>query len=185
MPRDGDKRYNWTALEKLADVLDLELYFGPPRVVRPVPEMSAQERLEYLPVARYDVHLSAGPGAANQDHDAELGPLSFHRDWLKDHDISAGDAMVMSVRGDSMAPTLADGDLVMIDRRRKRLAGRRIYALVGPDGEARVKRIERLPTALLLHSDNENYPTELIAPHDAERIRILGEVVWWGHTVRD
>ncbi len=93
--------------------------------------------------------------------------------------------MVLSVCGDSMAPTLCDGDLVMIDRRRTSPVNRRIYALVGPGDEARVKRVERLPAALLLHSDNEDFPTEIIAPSDANRIRILGEVVWWGHTVRE
>ncbi|MBL4750911.1 MAG: hypothetical protein JKX71_10090 [Amylibacter sp.] len=31
LPAKGEKRYNYLALEKLAKVLDLELYFGPPR----------------------------------------------------------------------------------------------------------------------------------------------------------
>lgn len=185
MPRNGEKRYNWTALEKLADVLDLELYFGPPRQQRPAPEPSAHELLEYHPVPRYDVHLSAGPGADNDDHQPELGPLAFHHGWLEKRHISAGDAMVLSVKGDSMAPTLCDGDLVMVDRRQQQLLGRRIYAFIGPDGEARVKRVEKLPAAVLLHSDNDTFPTELIPAQDANRIRILGEVVWWGHTVRE
>lgn len=35
MPRAGEKRYNLPALQKLAEVLDLEFYFGPKRPVIP------------------------------------------------------------------------------------------------------------------------------------------------------
>lgn len=139
---------------------------------------------DFAVVHQYDALLSAGPGSVN-DNDIPSGAVAFRRDWLKRTGISPGDAMVLSVKGDSMAPTLCDGDLVMVDRRKTVPVGRRIYALVGPDGEARVKRVERLPAALLLQSDNENYPTEMISPDDADRVRILGEVVWWGHTVRE
>ena len=172
-------------LKAITDHLGLEFYIGPPRPQRPEPEATADKRTRVRPVVRYDVQLSAGPGTANDEHQAELGPLAFDQDWLDRHHVSAGDAMVLSVKGDSMAPTLCDGDMVLVDRRRCAPVGRRIYALVGPDGEARVKRLEKLPTAVLLHSDNDTYPTELIPAQDANRIRILGEVVWWGHTVRE
>ncbi|MFV0409971.1 MAG: helix-turn-helix transcriptional regulator, partial [Paracoccus sp. (in: a-proteobacteria)] len=181
MPREGDKRYNWTALEKLAEALDLELYFGPHRDVSPVAttEFAGDE---FAAVPRYDVEFSAGPGLENVE-DMPTGAIAFRRDWLDRKKISPGHSMVVSVKGDSMVPTLHDGDLVLVDRRRTTPRGRRIYALIGPDGEARVKRVERLPNTLLLQSDNEQIPTELIPEAEADRIQILGEVVWWGHTV--
>lgn len=183
MPREGDKRYNWTALEKLAEVLDLELYFGPRRERGPivVTEIAGEQ---YAAVRRFDASLSAGPGTDNIG-ELTAGAIAFRRDWLTRQGISPAQAIVLNVRGRSMQPTLWDGDLVMVDQRRTAPVNRRIYALVGPDGEARVKRLERLPDALLLHSDNGEFPTELVPPADANRIRILGEVVWWGHTVKD
>ena len=181
MHRSGEKRYNWSALEKLAAVLDLELYFGPHRELDPSAPVEL-DGTQFAAVPRYGAKLSAGPGT-NHDGDMSVGAIAFRRDWLARENISASSAMVLTVKGDSMAPTLCDGDLVMIDRNRIVPKGRKIYALIGPDGEARVKRIERLPRALLLHSDNENFPTELVSPDEAERVQILGQVVWWGHTV--
>lgn len=169
---------------EICAALGMELYFGPPRDAAPAATTEIEGEV-FAAVPRYDAHLSAGPGAENRDGEPEVGAVAFRRDWLTRERISPGDAMVLSVKGDSMAPTLCDGDLVMVDRRKTMPVGRRIYALVGPDGEARVKRVERLPTALLLQSDNDDFPTELIPAQDANRIRILGEVVWWGHTVRE
>ncbi|WP_411836738.1 helix-turn-helix transcriptional regulator [Paracoccus sp. ME4] len=170
-------------VSEICEALGLELYIGPPRVDAggSAAEIDGHE---FAAVPRYSAQLSAGPGA---DHDGDLsaGAIAFRRDWLAREGISPASAMVLPVKGDSMAPTLCDGDLVMIDRRKVTPTGRKIYAMIGPDGEARVKRIERLPTALLLHSDNDGFPTELVAPADADRIRILGQVVWWGHTARE
>lgn len=139
---------------------------------------------DFAAIPRYDAQLAAGDGIDNHDG-MPIGAIAFRRDWLARLDIAPGQAMVLGVRGDSMNPTLSDGDLVLVDRRRQAPRDRRIYALIGPDGEARVKRLERLPGTLVLHSDNTDWSTELIPATDADRIRILGEVVWWGHTVRD
>lgn len=179
--RRADPKFE--AAREIIEALGLEFYVGPPRESGPVSttEISGDE---YAAVERHDAQLSAGPGAENADH-SKLGTVAFRRDWLVREGISPGDAMVVSVKGDSMAPTLCDGDLVMIDTRRRNPVGRKIYALVDADGQARVKRVERLPEALLLQSDNDDYPTELIPATDANRVRILGEVVWWSHTVRE
>ena len=97
------------------------------------------------------------------------------------------------VSGDSMAPGIQSGDLVLIDNTRvtvpirNRLKGSKvapIFAFV-QDGEARVKRIERPEAQLLvLMSDNPSYPTELVTDPRPESIRILGQVVWSGHVWR-
>lgn len=179
----GSRNHPIENLQAIANHLGLEFYIGPPRDTGGA--LSAEvDGLEFAAVPRFNATLSAGPDTNTDDHLA-AGAIAFRRDWLAREGISPSAAMVLPVKGDSMAPTLCDGDLVMIDRRKVTPTGRKIYALIGPEGEARVKRIERLPAALLLHSDNDNVPTELVAPSDADRIRILGQVVWWGHTARD
>lgn len=186
MRRGSEPTYS--KLAAIADALGLELYFGPRRETGPVHTMdvplSAHETLQFATVPRYDTAFSAGPGIENIG-ELPTGAIAFRRDWMEREDISAGSSVVVSVRGDSMLPTLHDGDLVLIDRRKTTPHGRRIFALIGPDGEARIKRVEKLPNMLLLHSENDTYPTEVIQATDAERVQILGEVVWWGHAVRE
>lgn len=181
----GRERYGLPTIENLValgEVLGLELRFAPPDEKGEVLTTSVSGQ-EFTAVPRYEAAFSAGPGTENSDAQP-VGAIAFRRDWLDRENISAQSSMVVSVKGDSMAPTLCDGDLVLVDRRRQTPTGRRIYAMIGPDGDARIKRIEKLPAGLLLQSDNETVASELISTADASRVRILGEVVWWGHTVR-
>lgn len=182
----GRERYGLPSIENLVslgNVLGLELRFGPRRETGPILSLDLDSD-DFAAVPRYDAAFSAGPGTDNSDN-APAGAIAFRRDWLARENISPGSSLVVSVKGDSMSPTLCDGDLVLVDRRKTTPTGRRIYALIGPDGEARIKRVERLPMGLLLQSDNDTTPSELIPAADANRVSILGEVVWWGHTVRE
>lgn len=169
--------------QEICAALGLEFYIGPPRDTGPVVTTEI-DGADFAAVPRYDVALAAGNGVLN-DETPPVGAIAFRRDWLSREGIQPGEAMVVGVKGDSMAPTLCDGDLVLVDRRRKTPINRRIYALIGPDGEARIKRVERLSAGLLLQFDNDAYPSDLIPAVDAKRVEILGEVVWWGHTVRE
>ncbi|MEL7180415.1 MAG: S24 family peptidase, partial [Pseudomonadota bacterium] len=149
MKREGEKRYNLAALEKLAEVLDLELYFGPPRETGDAPHHII-EGDDYAKIAFYDVPASAGPGAA-ADPNASIESYAFRRDWLKRLGVAPQNAAMLRVRGDSMAPKIVDGDVLLIDTARreppirpqtKGKARSGIY-VVDVDGETRVKRVER------------------------------------------
>jgi hypothetical protein len=62
------------------------------------------------------VEASAGPGA-HVDAELPIGSYGFDERWLrfvcrpKPHDLS-----IIRVSGDSMAPTLANGDDILVDR---------------------------------------------------------------------
>ena len=182
--RSRDKRYSYHNLKALADVLGLELYFGPPREEGRLytTEINGEE---FASIPRYDAQLAAGGGAFN-DEGEPISTLAFRRDWLARSGISPASAYILSVRGDSMRPTLYDADLVMIDTRRKQVRNRRIYAFVDRDGEARVKRLEAIPgRMILLLSDNPDHETELREGPDMDSLQLLGEVVWSAHTWLD
>ena len=167
-------------LQKLAKVLDLELYFGPPRETGPIYNVSL-DGADYAAIPRIDARLSAGAGAVNEEVE-HSDALAFRRDWLRERGISPSDACLLTVTGDSMAPTLHDGDLVMIDRRRRDIRNHRVYALIDTDGTARVKRLDLIPKQLLiLTSDNPAHPTETRQGDDMNLVNILGEVVWSAH----
>ena len=168
-------------LQKLAEVLDLELYLGPPRETGPVYNVSL-DSADYAAIPRLDARLAAGGGAIN-DQVMRTGALAFRRDWLRERAISPDQACLLTVTGDSMAPTLHDGDLVMIDERHTTIRNRHVYALIDTDGMARVKRLDHIPEQLIIFtSDNPAHPTETRQGPDMNRLRILGEVVWSAHT---
>lgn len=124
---------------------------------------------------RLDVAASAGPGRI-ADGEAMAGREPIAEDTLRRLGTRAEDCSVVRVRGDSMEPLLADGDLIVVDtaRRRPDTRGNGLW-VVRTDGELRVKRIAATGGALRLVSDNPAYPQE---------VRPLGEVEVIGRVVR-
>jgi phage repressor protein C with HTH and peptisase S24 domain len=177
--RSADKRYNFQALERLANVLDLECYFGPRR--EPATEVLVLGVDDYVPVPRIDVRLSAGPGVVNHEP-AEVERLAFRLDWLKRLGVKPPDAVLVGISGDSMSPGLRDGDIALIDRGRRTVRTGNVYAFTDTDGSTRVKRVDIVPgEGFVLRSDAPEYPVELRLGLDAKALRIEGQVVWSGH----
>lgn len=179
--RSDEKRYSYQALERLAEVLDLEIYFGPKRDLTPAASTIVSGE-EFKTVARYDAAGAAGNGAINFDG-PPIDHLAFSKRWLEQNGISAGDSILINVRGDSMEPSIYDGDLVMIDRRKTQIRSGRIYAF--REGESlRIKRLELIPdAAIILRSDNPKYlPEHRVGPAmNTISEGLIGEVVWSGH----
>ena len=171
--------------ELVARALGLEFYCGPPRFNGP--ETSAHPD-DYLQIPVFNVTLAAGAGSHNQAEEV-VDHLAFRKDWLRRIGVIPASAVIARARGDSMAPTIQDGDLILIDRARAdppaslrdpkdtRLAP--IYAVVD-DGSARVKRIELAGAGILaLLSDSPTTPAEF---RPTSAVAIIGRVMWWGHT---
>lgn len=169
--------------KEIAEALGLELYLGPRR--EPV-EAVVSTDFVHVPVHRA---LLAAGGGANNDSEDIIGHLAFRRSWLKRMGISPTNAVIARARGDSMWPTIHDGDTVLIDRQAKELplqvndggTGRPapIFGLLD-NGEARIKRLALAsPGNLALLSDNPSVPPEF---RPASAVSIIGRVRWWGHT---
>ena len=189
----GTRNHPIENLEAIANALGLEFYIGPKRESAPVTALSMAEQDEYIPVPLHEALLAAGTGAENGE--SIIDRLAFRRYWLKRINVTASAARLARVAGDSMMPTLFPGDLVMIDTastippitKRSPQDRRRspIYALAEGAG-ARIKRIERpSEDQLLLLSDNPDYAPELRTGCDLAELKIIGKVVWWGHTVKE
>ncbi|WP_323036212.1 S24 family peptidase [Pararhodobacter sp.] len=57
-----------------------------------------------------------------------------------------------------------------------------LYLFNDADGETRIKRLHRLGTrTLALVSDNPDHSPEIRNGIDAERLKVLGRIVWSGH----
>lgn len=101
---------------------------------------------------------------------------AFRNDWLKRVATNARNLVIMRVVGDSMDPTIMDGDIVMLDRGRPWLFTGQIYAL-GMDNDISIKRLELLTgTNVRIISDNKSgYEPYVVNRVD---IRIIGQVIW-------
>ena len=148
----------------------------------------------FVRVPLHDVQLSAGAGARNDTEEAG-DHLLFRQDWMRKIGLAPRYARLARARGDSMAPILSDRDLVLLDtskteipiRPRGREVRRRSRLVAfEQDGEARIKWAERPDSStLVLFSENTAlYSPEIYVREEAAQIRVIGHVVWWGHTVR-
>ena len=165
-------------------------------VVPRLPDDHPAENLadDFASIPVHDAFLSAGHAAQN-DTEAVIGHLAFRRDWLERLHVNVDNARIARVRDDSMAPTLHDEDIVLIDTGARDIPVRRrgpedqrlppIYAVNTDDGP-RIKRVKRPePGQMQLLSDNNLFPVEVLTGDRLKRAQVIGRVVWWGHTVRE
>lgn len=170
-------------LGSLADALGLELYFGPKRETATPPPAVEIDGEEFAAVVRLGVEASAGAGAFNEDAQI-VGKLAFRHDWLRKLGVKPDSAMLITVTGHSMEPTLHPDDIVLVNTARKDVVASKVYALIDLDGATRIKRLFK-PDAetLVLASDNRDpsFAPELRRRNEINRLNILGRVVWSGH----
>ncbi|WP_322895219.1 MULTISPECIES: S24 family peptidase [unclassified Yoonia] len=181
-------------VKEICAALGLEFYVGPPRETNSVHHTIIGGE-DYATVSYHDVSASAGPGEEADPH-AVVQDYVFRRDWLKRQGVAPQDAAMLRARGDSMVPMISDGDVLLIDTKRRNppvaprtqpgMRRSSIY-VVDVDGQTRVKWVERPDNiTLILYSENAyNYHPEIFMGEELdERLRFIGKVIWWGHTVR-
>ena len=129
------------------------------------------------PVRLLEVASAAGVGAEVYD-ETPIGLLWFRNDWLLSHSIDPEQSNIISVRGESMEPTLPDGCSILVDRKRREPQEGRIFVMRTEDGLV-VKRLgldeeDRWE----LRSDNPDWRATPMSP-EAE---VVGEVRWAART---
>lgn len=131
-------------------------------------------------VTKVKARLSAGGGSLEANGES-VCRYAFRSDWLCRKG-SPAQMVLMDVVGDSMAPDIQDGDMVLIDQGKTEIIPGAVYA-VGVDDAVYVKRLEVLPGRLVISSANPAYaPIEVHREsRDMESIRVIGRVLWWCH----
>ena len=80
----------------------------------------------------------------------------------------------IEVSGDSMVPKYEDGQVVLVDTRKKPASGD--FAVIGlMNGDKYVKRYREAGGRVILESVNPLYPPVVVAPHD---VRFAYKIVW-------
>ena len=129
-------------------------------------------------ISVYNVELSAGTGMTAPEYIKTEKKLAFDSNWLIKHNLKAKNLIVLRVAGDSMLPSLEDGDSVLIDKSKSNIIDRKIYAIV-VGGECKIKRlVRRVDGSIDILSDNPLHNTETVYPSDAEHLHIIGQAVY-------
>lgn len=132
---------------------------------------------EYALVPRYDVQVSAGHGSLVENDSQPVESMAFRRDWIRKMGLSVSHLALVTARGDSMEPTLADGDLLLVDLRQSAITDGAIHVLRN-DGNILVKRLQRgLGDQVIVLSDNKIYGA--LETTEAA-LNVVGRVFWRG-----
>ena len=133
---------------------------------------------DWADIPRLPLGASAGPGTVALDP-APVDRLRFSGRWLRQQGLEPAMLSVIEVEGDSMEPTLRDGDEILVDRSaRPLLSGLHVIRV---DDVLLVKRLEPGSAgAIQIISDNPAYP-RLERPR--ADVAVLGRVVWKGGRV--
>lgn len=140
------------------------------------PKQAATSHLEgFGLVCKVKARLGAGSSLMTED-DTE-GLFAFRDDFLRALGLNAK-PVLFGVVGDSMEPTLKNGDTVLVDKADQEIQSGLLYG-VGVGEELHIKRVFKQPDGtILLKSDNPNFPSWEV-PKD-ERPRIIGRARWVG-----
>jgi phage repressor protein C with HTH and peptisase S24 domain len=136
-----------------------------------------------VPVKRVLIRASAGPGTMT-DNERAHPYFGFDERWLRGLTGSAADELsIIRVEGDSMAPTLNDGDDILVDRAGCNEALRDGIYVLRVDDSLLVKRlaIHPLGKSVTVQSDNPAYPDWPDCGLDD--VHCIGRVIWAGRKI--
>ena len=150
---------SFKSLEAIAQALEV-----------PLAALTADRSLaEEVPVIAF---VSAGPGVEFTDQGYPAGGGMYF--LPRPPQFTDPNGFGVEVSGDSMVPKYEDGQVVMVDTRKRPVSGD--YAVVGlMNGDKYVKRYREAGGMVILESVNPLYPPVVVAPHD---VRFAYKIVW-------
>jgi phage repressor protein C with HTH and peptisase S24 domain len=182
----GNKDFKYQSIQQIetaalksvpdwAPLLDA-VFDGPATAATSLDDIASEHGLVFLE----EIDLPLGMGASFLDgHPEVLGVVPFKADWL--HGLHEGPLDRLKVtrgRGDSMQPTIMDGDIVLVDTAHRRIDDQdRIWAVAYGDlGMIRRIRVTPRGTWLLMPDNSVVRPDEV---GDGE-VHVIGRVIWIG-----
>ena len=144
------------------------------------PKQLEEETQKYLKVRYFSkINASAGGGALNEDSEFEY----IHFDSLLLQNLyhfspnEVKNLVALNVIGDSMEPTLLNGEVVLVNRQSQEVGKGGIF-VVSTNAGLFVKRIaKRLDGSIELISDNKNYNSEILTTDELSSAQIIGRVI--------
>lgn len=159
----------------------LASFFGVDEQVLGGPPAPMRDGLIEIPVLNVDA--SAGFGAIAESEAAHTR-FGFDERWLaRLTRAKSASLSIIHVLGDSMEPTLSDGDEVLVDASDQGSRLRDGIYVLRADDALVVKRVTLKPGGrkITISSDNSAYPSW--DDVDRSEIQVVGRVIWFGRAV--
>ncbi|WP_264159564.1 XRE family transcriptional regulator [Edwardsiella tarda] len=137
---------------------------------------------EFVEIPLLNVALSAGSGSCELEESSEYA-LAFRRYYLHKMGVPEKAAKLVKVRGQSMEPTLHDGDVVGVNTLDTTIRDGKTYAICQSD-LLRVKTLIATPSSVIIRSINrDEYPDEVIDRETFKKnVTVIGRVFWSSHS---
>ncbi|KQQ60124.1 cI repressor protein [Pseudomonas sp. Leaf127] len=130
-------------------------------------------------IPQFTAKAAAGLGYENAYVESR-STLAVKRDWLRSRGANPKNLISIYADGDSMWPTINDGDVLLVDRSRMEPVDKQVFVLAGAEG-AIVKRLIQGPMGIwIIRSDNDENEDRLPLRNDTNEHRIIGQVIWRG-----
>lgn len=154
----------------------VDALFRTPEAIQPdmLREVEERENFYHLPLNQRQI--AGGPGIDNPLNRVN-GSIAFRKDYIDGEGLDIKSLETWFVEGDSMAPVLVHGDLVVVNAGLRKIINGEIYAFYDAKGGSRVKYIhEQRDGGLILVSANSSFPQEIIPASHRDDIEICGIV---------
>ena len=145
------------------------------------PAIPEEDELELIPY--YEVYASAGNGSFNLEVYEPTDYIGLSRRWLRQRGFRINHLTFFQAEGDSMYPTISDGDALLIDLSEKKPKDGNIYIIRHGD-QTLVKRVQGIRNGIRLISDNKTFydPVDLTFDESLD-LEVIGRVVHIGHSL--
>lgn len=149
-------------------------------VISPFDQDENADDDRFVSIPEYRLTFAAGDKCGAEPsweelHEAEA--CAYRQSFFANRRINPEKCKRVRVTGDSMEPTLYDGDKVLFVDGYERIVDGAVYA-ISFCGDMRLKRLYRKANGgIIIHSDNPRYPDETIEPEEQDLLRIYGRVI--------
>ena len=162
----------------------LARFFGIDEAQLGAPERRAGPVVELVQIPVLEIEASAGYGAL-AEMESQSAQFGFDEGWLRKLTASRASSLsIIRVAGDSMEPTLHDGDEVMVDLSDAQSRLRDGIYVLRMEDTLSVKRIAIEPQGrrISVVSDNPAYPR--FEGLERRAVNVVGRVLWFGRKLQ-
>lgn len=155
-------------------------------IVQEAFESLSQKASEHISMIQSysSINVSAGFGSFNEGVTEADGEEPYSDNLLQQLRVRPHHCAVFWANGNSMLPTIASDDQLLVDLSKKEIKGDDKIYLVQNGSSVWVKRVKQKWNSIELISDNkEEYEPIVLTEDEAEHLQIIGQVVHIGHSL--